>query len=438
MLSRRLLIALFGLATFSLPLSLSAADWPQWRGPNRDGKVTDFRVPATWPAELKQAWDVVVGDGVATPALVGDKIYVHTREERNEVVRCLNATTGKEIWKAEYAARGADGGASGFPGPRSSPAVGEGKVVTLGTAGLLSCYDAESGKKLWSNDDIKSVPMFYTSASPIIADGLVIAQLGSDSDGTVAAFDLATGQQKWKWTGAPTGYSSPMLMTVEGTKLVIGQVLDGIVAINAADGKHVWETYFEGGAGQRMYRASTPIVDGDTLIYLPDGPATAIKLAKDGEKIKSSKVWSNQDSPVKFNTPVLKDGLLYGLSARSELFCVNAKDGKTLWSKSITPTTTAPPAGAPRPSAGGGFGKGKGRGGGFGGSAGYGTIVDAGSVLLALPPSSELVVYEPNEKEFKQLARYKVGDKPTYGYPIVAGNRIYVKDADSVTLWTVE
>jgi outer membrane protein assembly factor BamB len=434
MLYRRLVIALFGLAILSLPVTKTLADWPQWRGPNRDGKVADFKVPATWPAELKQQWDVIVGDGVATPALVGDRLYVHTREGSDEVVRCLDATTGKEIWKDSYAARGADGSARGFPGPRCSPAVGEGKVVTLGAAGMLSCYDAESGKKLWNKDDFKSYPRFYTSASPIIADGLAIAQLGGDNNGTVAAYDLATGEQKWKWTGAPTSYASPMLMTVDGTKLVIGQVGDGLVAINAADGKHVWEMFFEGGGSR--YKAATPIITGDTLIY-SDGPARAVKLAKEGEKIVSSKLWSNQDSRVEYNTPVLRNGLLFGLTGRSELFCVDTKDGKTLWSKAIAPTPAgSPPAAAPPGGAGGG--KGKGRGGGFGGTAGYGSIIDAGSVLIALTPSSQLVVYEPSDKEFKQLASYKIADKATYAHPIVTGNRIFVKDADSVTLWTVE
>ena len=130
MLSRSLFIALFGLATFSLSLSSPAADWPQWRGPNRDGKATDFKVPSAWPAELKQAWDVVVGDGVATPALVGNRLYVHSREGGNEVLRCLDAATGKEIWKAEWACPGStDPGR--FVGPRSSPAVGEGKVIAV-------------------------------------------------------------------------------------------------------------------------------------------------------------------------------------------------------------------------------------------------------------------------------------------------------------------
>ncbi len=420
--ARRWLIVALGLAT----LPFVAADWPQWRGVNRDGKVTGFQAPATGRAELKQGWDVNVGAGGATPALVGDKLYVHTREGADEIIRCLEAASGKEIWQDKHAVRGADGPASGFAGPRCTPAVADGKVVTLGARGQLSCYEAESGKKLWSKDDFRAWPQFYHSASPLIVDGLVVAQLGG-RDGSVAAYDLTSGEQKWKWSGAPTSYSSPMVMTVDGAKLIIGQVGDGIVAINAADGKHVWEVFFEGGGSR--YKAATPLVDGDTLIYL-DGPATAIKLAKEGEKVVSKNVWKNDDSRVEYNTPVLKDGLLYGISGRGELFCVNTLDGKTAWSAPMTPpSASAQPA--PPPS------KGKSKG-GRGGGGGYGSVVDAGSVLFALTPSAQLVVFEPTNKEFKQLASYKVADRQTHAYPIVTEKGIYVKDSDSLTLWTLE
>src|SRR5687767_4176457 len=118
----------------------SAADWPQWRGPNRDAKAADFKAPKTWPKELTQKWKVAVGDGVATPALVGDKLFVFSREGGAEVTRCLNAETGKEVWKdrfdTEFKSRGGD---TAYPGPRGSPAVAGGVVVTFGVNGTLSC-----------------------------------------------------------------------------------------------------------------------------------------------------------------------------------------------------------------------------------------------------------------------------------------------------------
>jgi len=125
----------------------SARDWPQWRGTNRDGKATEFDAPKTWPKELQKKWKVSVGDGVATPALVGDKLYVFTRQGPDETIRCLAAGDGKEHWSDKYESAGFSGPDGGFPGPRSSPTVADGKVVTLGANGILSCYEADSGKK---------------------------------------------------------------------------------------------------------------------------------------------------------------------------------------------------------------------------------------------------------------------------------------------------
>jgi len=102
--------------------TLQAQDWPQWRGPNRDARVAGFTAPGAWPKELTRKWKVAVGDGVATPALVGDKLYVFARQEGNEITRCLDAASGNELWSEKYAAQGASGPASRFPGPRSSPA----------------------------------------------------------------------------------------------------------------------------------------------------------------------------------------------------------------------------------------------------------------------------------------------------------------------------
>src|SRR5438876_11046784 len=116
-----------------------AADWPQWRGANRDAKVADFTAPATWPKELTQKWKVTVGEGVATPSLVGDKLYVFSRQAGAEITRCLDAATGKELWQDKYDTLGATGPSSGYSGPRASPTVAEGKVVCLGIRGVLSC-----------------------------------------------------------------------------------------------------------------------------------------------------------------------------------------------------------------------------------------------------------------------------------------------------------
>jgi outer membrane protein assembly factor BamB len=405
--ARRLLLgAAVGLTAAAVA---TAGDWPQWRGPNRDARVTGFDAPKTWPKELTRKWKVAVGDGVATPSLVGDKLYVFARQGGDEVFRCLDAGTGKELWQDKYPAKGATGAASGFPGPRATPTVADGKVVTFGVSGALSCYDAASGKKLWGKDvSGGTLPRFFTSSSPVVADGLCVVQIGGESSGGVVAYDLATGDEKWKWSGDGTAYASPTLMTVDGVKAVVAETAKNLVALGLADGKLLWQTAFA--VQGRGYNSASPMVEGQTLMYAGSNRGTkAVKVEKQGDKLTTTELWSNPGNSVIYNTPVLKDGMLFGLSANDELFCIDAKTGKTLWTETV-----------------------KGR-------KGYGSVVDAGPVLLSLTPSAQLIAFEPSAKEFKEVASYKVSDtESTYAYPVVTGNKVYIKDKDSVALWAFE
>src|SRR5262249_2730379 len=182
------------------------------------------------------------------------------------VVRCLEAASGKELWQDKYDTQGASGPAQRFSGPRCSPIVADGKVVTLGVQGVLSCYDAASGKLLWRKDDFAgSAPKFFTSSSPLVAQGLCIAELGGDRNGGIVAYDLASGTEKWRWTGDAPAYASPVLMTLDSAQLVVTQTESKMVALSAADGKLQWEAPFA--VQGRGYNAATPIVEGQTIIY---------------------------------------------------------------------------------------------------------------------------------------------------------------------------
>jgi outer membrane protein assembly factor BamB len=413
--------------------ALWAQDWPQWRGPDRNAKAAGFNAPKTWPKELKQQWRVTVGEGVATPALAGNRLYVFSREEGSEVIRCLDAATGKELWQDKYESLGATGPAASFSGPRSSPAVAGGKVVTLGVRGMLSCLDAATGKRLWRKDDFPGAyPRFHPSSSPLIVDGLCIAQVGGQGNGGIVAYDLASGEPKWKWTGDGPAYGSPVLMSVGGARLVVALTDTKVVAVNAADGKLAWETPFA--VQGRGYNAATPIVDGPTVIFTGSGRGVkAVRIEKGGDGFAGKELWSNAEKSVQFNTPVLKDGLLFGLTQGNELFCLNARNGQTAWSAPVSKPTEGQAGGAGGQGEAGGGRRGRGGGGG-----GYGSVVDAGSVVLALTPASELIAFEPSDKSYTELARIKVADSSTHAYPIVSGNRVFVKDRDAVTLWTLD
>ncbi len=286
---------------------LSAADWPQWRGPSRDGKA-DFKVPTTWPKELTKKWQVTVGDGVSTPALAGGKLYVFSRENGKEVARCLDGATGKELWqdKEAYEVAAVSGPASGYTGPRSSPVVADGKVITYGVWGVLSCFDAGSGKLLWRKDSTPDAwPMFFTSSSPLIENGVCIAQIGGQKDGAIVALDLATGGEKWKWTGDGSAYSSPILGTIAGMKVIVAQSDKRLVVVNFSDGKLLWETSFAG-SGMGGMNSATPILDGQTLIFSGTARGTkAVKLEKQGDALSATELWTNRDNSIQFNSPVL-------------------------------------------------------------------------------------------------------------------------------------
>ena len=388
---------------------ISAQDWPQWRGANRDGKVTGFDAPDTWPTELTQVWKATVGAGDATPALVGDKLYVFVRQGDDEVTLCLNANDGKEVWRDKYAALAATGPAARHPGPRSSPTVADGKIVTIGVGGILSCLDTATGEVSWRKDPFPEVtPMFFTSMSPIITDGKCIAHLGGAGNGAIIAYGLNTGDEKWRWEDEGPEYASPALLTVDGTNQIVTLTEKSIVGVGVDDGKLLWRLPFV--PERRAYNAATPIVRGQTVIITGAARGTqAVQIEKQGDDFVADVLWRNTGVATQFNTPVLKENHLYGLTNQSNLFCINARTGETAWTDSTQ----------------------HGRG-------GFAALLDAGSVILALPSHSELIAFEPNGEKYLERARIKVADTPVYAHPVISGKRMYVKDQETLTMWMME
>lgn len=381
-------------------------DWPQWRGIGRDGKVTGFKEPSSWPAELKQEWKINVGYGDATPALSGNKIFLNTRQGADEVILCLDAATGKELWKNQYASAALTGPASSHPGPRSTPAVAEGKVVTFGATAILSCLDANTGKLLWRRENpANAFPQFYTGMSPLIVDNLCIVHAGTNDNGQVIALDLKTGNEKWIWSGDGPAYASPSIMTFEGRKHLIVQTEKNLLALDLADGKLLWQVVTP--VQQRYYNCVSPYIDGQTIYYTGQGTGIkALKVEKSGKEYVTKELWSNSGVGAKWNTPVLKDGFLYGFTDQKRIYCLNASTGQTAWIDNAV-------------------------------NGDFATIVDCGSVIIGLPVTSNLIVFKPESAAYAEVAKYKVSDTPIYSYPVVAGNLIYIKDVENLILFKI-
>jgi len=390
-------------ASIMLMLSMAShvvsQDWPQWRGVNRDAKVVGFNVPQSWPEQLKSAWKIEVGLGDATPALVDGRLYVFTKEGEEESLKCLDAGTGKLIWTSEgNFAPIPEGGASRHPGPRSTPAVDDGKVITVGVAGIISCFDVERGSLVWRNEDFEgAMPQFSVGMSPVIADGKVIAHVGKPGAGQYVAFDLASGNIVWNTSGDAPGYASPALMTVDGTNMVVFQGETKLTGVSLAEGDLLWEIETPVGTGRAIYSTS-PVIDGQKVYYggLNNG-VNAIEITRQGESFSVRELWTNPELFTEYNTPVLKDGFLYGLSKLNKLFCINVSNGETAWIDDAAYQN-------------------------------FGSIIDAGSVLVAVSSTSDMIVYKPDDKAFELIAKMKVADTPVYAHPLLSGNRIYIKD----------
>ena len=382
-----------------------AQDWPQWRGVNRDGKADGFNAPKTWPSELTQVWKITAGLGNATPLITGNKIFIFFRLEDNEVLKCLDAASGSEIWQSKYPALAITGpSASQHAGPRSTPAIGEGKIVTYGIEGILTCFDASNGKVMWRIDNsTDAVPQFFTAMSPLIVDGMCIAITGGRESGEVIALDLSTGNDKWQWTGDGPAYASPVLMTVDGVKQVVAQTEKNISGLDLTTGKVLWQVATP--TQQRFYNAPSPYIHGQTVIITGQGTGTkAVKITKQGDQFSTQEIWNNPEVGAKWNTPVLKDGFLYGLTDGRKVYCINAESGKTAWIDEAN-------------------------------NSDFGSTVDCGSVILTLTSTGNLIVIQPDAKQYSEVARYKVTDNTVFAHPVISGNSIYIKDRDSLILY---
>ena len=403
----RLFIVLAGFLALAMNTTVFAQDWPQWRGANRDGKASGFDVPKTWPAELTAQWKVAVGLGDASPVLAGGKLYAFTRQATDEVITCLDVTTGKELWQYKYPALAITGPASSqHPGPRSTPAVGEGKLVTLGVGGVLTCLNVATGKLLWRNDEFTTdLPAFFPALSPLITKGVCLVHLGGKEKGEIIAFDLKTGKIKWQSVSDAPSYASLALMTIGGRKQIVDLTAKNLVGIDPVDGKLLWQ--YPVPVENRFYNSASPVIDGQTVIITGQGQGTkAIRIQKQGDEFVAQEQWKNEQLGTKWNTPVLKNGFLYGISDGRKLFCMNASTGETTWIDTKLHND-------------------------------FGTIVDAGSVIIALPQTSNLVVFKPDEKGYTEVAMIKVADSPTYSYPVLAGNKLFIKDKESLAMMTV-
>jgi outer membrane protein assembly factor BamB len=383
-------------------------EWPQWRGPARDGHAS-LTARTSWPESLAPAWKLKVGLGHASPIVSAGRVYQFSREGEAEVVRALELGSGRELWKASYpVAYEMNPAATGHgKGPKATPVLADGRLFTLGITGVLSAWDAASGRLLWRRSFEKAhratAPDFGTAASPVVDGERLIAFVGGNGDGELAAFDVKTGATLWSWKGDGPAYASPVVATWDGVRQVVTQSQNALVAVAADSGALLWKTELKTPYEQN---AVTPIVSDGLVVYTGlDAPLKAVRPAKRGPAFALETVWSNADVGSYLSTPVLVDGKLYGLSykKKGQWFCVDAKTGRTLWlSDGRQAESAALEAGA-------------------------------GSLFL-LDTAGSLTVAAADATAFRPLRTWTVAASSTWAHPVVMDEGVLVKDVDTLAL----
>lgn len=385
--------------------ALAAVDFPQWRGPNRDGVVGSVKLPAAWPDKLTRKWRMAVGEGHASPVLSAGRLYVFARQAENEILRAVDPAAGKVIWTSLNAAPYTVNPAATKhrKGPKSTPVVIGGRVVTLGISGILSVHDAATGKVLWRKEFGKEFretsPLYGAAMSPIVVDGLVIAHVGGDGGGALTAFDLAAGAVRWRWAEDGPGYASPVAVTVAGKRQVVTQSEKNIVSVDPKDGKVVWKIPFTTPYAQNSV---TPLVHGDKLIL--SGLSNGTMCVDSEGKV----VWHNKEVGMYMNSPVVGGETIYGFTNRNrgQYFAMSARDGKLLWSSEPRKGDNA-------------------------------AILLGGDLLFLLNTDAELIVAKVSPTSFQAVKTYTVAESETWAHPLVLSEGIVIKDFESLTLWTV-
>ena len=396
-------------ALVTVPPPAAGQDWPQWRGPNRDGSVSAFDVPASWPAGLTEQWRVEVGFGYATPLLVGERVYMFSRQGEDEVMLALDPGSGETLWRTSYPAPFQMMAATRRhgPGPKSTPTYADGRLFTLGISGIVTAFDAETGRQLWQMPGGPVQPLYHTGMSPFVDGDLMILHVGGNGAGALTAFDVATGDIRWSWDGDGPAYGSPIVAELEGVRQVITFTQENFIAVSVETGELLWRRPY---TTPSTTTSQTPHVYQDDVIEAGRGNGiTRFRVVREGNAWTTENVWHTDAVSLHMTNGVIVDGVLYGLSHLNsgQYFGLDLDTGDVLW--------TSPPR-----------------------QADNAAIVYAGTTIFSLEADAELVVLPSSRTGFEPVQRYEVATSATWAQPALAGNRLLIKDVDSLTLWTVE
>jgi len=388
-----------------------AADWPQFLGPTHDGISTETGLLQAWSKDGPPVlWHKPVGEGFSGPVVAGERLILFHRQGDQEIVDCLEAASGKHIWKYAYATGYEDQLGKGN-GPRSTPVIAGGRVITIGAEGKLHCLDLKRGTKIWSRSVNEEYGVrqgyFGVGASPLVEGKLVLVNVGGRNAGIVA-FALADGKEVWKATDDAASYASPVATTIDGKRRAVFFTREGVAILDPANGdvsfRKRWRSRNVASAN-----AASPLLIGERLFVSAcyETGALLLKLRQDG----ADAIWQNDDVMSNhYNTCVHHQGYLYGFDGRQEarpsFRCVELAAPKVRWNQP---------------------------------QFGCGSMVLADGNLIVLTEAGELLLAEATPEAYREKARARVFDDPPCRAQIALANgRLYGRDQRKLVCWNLK
>jgi outer membrane protein assembly factor BamB len=372
------------------------AEWPGFRGPNRDGVAHGVRISTNWSATPpKELWRHSIGPGWSSFAVRGNLIYTQEQRGEDEIVSCYKLTNGKPVWKHRDAARFYESNAG--PGPRGTPTIDKGRVYTLGATGIVNVLNANDGKVIWSRNaqtDTKAeIPGWGFSASPLVVDDVVVIATGGD----IVAYDRETGNPRWYGPDDKDGYSSPHLVKVNGTSQVVFMNVSGVTSYEPSTGKTLWKHTLPKGV-----RITQPAVASDKDLLVNDGGSNIRRIALNngGSGWTVKEEWVSIGLKPYFNDFVVHNGHAYGFDGNF-ISCINLEDGARKWK-------------------GGRYGSGQ-----------LILLADQG-LLVVLAEKGDLALVEAKPEKFTELGRVPGIKGKTWNHPAMAGNMLLVRNAEEM------
>jgi outer membrane protein assembly factor BamB len=335
--SKELKIPLCGLALLLAVASVAADEWPQWRGPSRDGAWREAGILQRIPdSGLEVRWRAKIGAGSSGPVVAQGRVFVTDHQFNPEVERvlCFDEATGKSLWIHSYPTDYKD--MEYGNGPRASPTVHDGKVYTLGTQGHLFCLDAASGEVVWqkklAEDFHGQIPRYGASAAPLAVGDLLIVCAGGQPDASVVALDHKTGNQRWRALSDRPAYSAPIVINAGGAEQVVVWTADSITGFEPATGKVFWQVPWKAEFDPAQMVAS-PVWHKDMLLCLGAWGRGSRMLKLDSARPSASVLWETHAKPTTtISTPIFQnDDYFYAILGNGSLACLEAATGKEVW-----------------------------------------------------------------------------------------------------------